>query len=512
MKSPLDITDEPRFYLQEQMQEHLRDHYLELTPDTKFVRWLRDNPRHPRNWPTNRKIYDTALICLLDLVITASSTAGAAAASQARHEYKVGHTFATFCFVTLFLLGQCVGTIVFPPWTESFGRKKLYIISSALSCACCIVIGTVNSLPVAIVMRVIAGLVSAVPGNIVGGSIEDLFNSQARVWAIYWWTVASNIGLIVGPIMSSHIVAYLNWRWVFYIYAIVMGIITGLLFFIRESRSSLLLTAEVEVLRRQIEGIPPALNHDHMPTMRTFMKEHLFRPAQLFCGEPIVFTISMIISVVMSLIYMFTEAMPIVYQSMGFTRPQASLMFLAIGLGTCLSAFTRMLDSQIINKRRRKGLPIRPEDKLVGLGIGAPILAISLWWFGWTIPPLIQSPSIPWIVPTVSLIFVGFSLTEIDTVLYGYISDSYLSYSASATAAVGFFRGLLSGVFPLFTKQMFHGLGSNFAMSILAGVATVFCIVPPLFLCYGERIRRRSRFAAYSWEIQSEMGKDDSDL
>lgn len=104
-----------------------------------------------------------------------------------------------------------MGTIVFPPWTESFGRKKLYVISSGLSCACCVVIGTVDSLPTAIVMRVIAGLLSAVPGNIVGGSIEDLFNSQARIWAIYWWTIASNIGLIVGPIMSSHIVAYLNW-------------------------------------------------------------------------------------------------------------------------------------------------------------------------------------------------------------------------------------------------------------------------------------------------------------
>jgi hypothetical protein len=69
MKSPLDVAVEPRFYLQEQMQEHLRDHYLELTPDTKFVRWLRDNPKHPRNWPTNRKIYDTALVCLLDLVM-----------------------------------------------------------------------------------------------------------------------------------------------------------------------------------------------------------------------------------------------------------------------------------------------------------------------------------------------------------------------------------------------------------------------------------------------------------
>lgn len=47
--------------------ELLHDHFLELTPDGKYVRWLRDHPRHPRNWSSLRKTYDVALICLLDL-------------------------------------------------------------------------------------------------------------------------------------------------------------------------------------------------------------------------------------------------------------------------------------------------------------------------------------------------------------------------------------------------------------------------------------------------------------
>jgi MFS family permease len=60
-------------------------------------------------------------------------------------------------------------------------------------------------------MRTLAGLLSAVPSTIVGGSIEDMFNSQGRIWVVFFWTVASNIGLIVGPIMSSHIIELLNW-------------------------------------------------------------------------------------------------------------------------------------------------------------------------------------------------------------------------------------------------------------------------------------------------------------
>ena len=60
-------------------------------------------------------------------------------------------------------------------------------------------------------MRFIAGLLSAVPSTIVGGSIEDLFDSQARIWIIFFWTAASNVGLIIGPIMSSHVIAVLHW-------------------------------------------------------------------------------------------------------------------------------------------------------------------------------------------------------------------------------------------------------------------------------------------------------------
>lgn len=298
----------------------------------------------------------------------------------------------------------------------------------------------------------------------------------------------------------------------FYVYAIVLASITGLLCFIKESRSACVLSSEIHRLQRVIPDIPPPLNHDHSPDMKTFVTESLFRPAQLFFREPIIFTISMMISVAMSLIYIFTEALQPIYESMGFSASQASLIFMAIGLGICVSTLTRILDCYIYNRQQSRKLPIKPEHKLAGLAIGAPFLAIGLWWFGWTIPPKVEGPDVPWVVPTLSLVLVGYALTELDTVLYAYISDSYLSYSASATAAVAFMRGLLSATFPLFTRQMFGKLGANIAVSILATIATLFCIVPPLFFCYGESIRRRSQFAKYSWEIQDAMDKDEDDI
>ncbi|KAE8389548.1 major facilitator superfamily domain-containing protein [Aspergillus alliaceus] len=454
---------------------YLQQNRLELTPDGQHIRWSHGNAIHPRNWPVLRKSFDTGLICLLDLL--------------------------------LFLLGQVVGTIVLPPWSEAFGRKKLYLISSALSCVCCAIIGGVQSLAAVIVGRVFAGLIAAIPYTVGMGSVEDMWSSRPRIWVTFLWTIASNLGLCVGPIMGTYISVFLNWRWLFYIYAIMIAVIAALFLFTRESRPSLLLSREVEKMRHHTGSRFQALNHDYIPGLRTFVKVSLFRPAILFFREPLVFVVSVMVAFAFSLLYIFTEALQPIYEALGFTRTQSSLAFVAIACGIWFSSLTRILDNRIIDTRHRNQQPVKPEDKLLGLAIGAPVLAVSMWWFGWTIPP--RQQDVHWIVPSIPLAMMGYALNEFDTVLYGYLGDCYLSYSASATAAVAFLRALLSGVFPLFTKQMFEALTPNVAVSVLAALATMFCIAPPLFMCYGERIRGRSPFAKHSIEVEAELGNKD---
>ncbi|RAH54108.1 MFS multidrug transporter [Aspergillus piperis CBS 112811] len=488
------------------MDEYLLKNDLEFTPDRQYVRWAKGNKKHPRNWSATRKVYDIGLIFLLDLFVTATSTAGASAASEAQNEYHIGNTLCTFCFVTLFLMGQVVGAIVFPPWSECFGRKKLYFISSTGSALCCLIIGVVHSLVAVVICRIVGGFLSAIPYTVGSGSNEDMFNSRSRIWTTFLWTIASNVGLLIGPIISILVVENLHWRWVFYIYTIILAVMSAFFLLIRESRPALLLAQEVSRIRHETghDSLQP-LNHDHSPDLRTFIKASLFRPLQLFFGELLIFTMAMMIAFSFALVYIFTEALQPIYESMNFTPSAAALPFLAVGVGVCFSTFTRILDFRIIDAKHAASQPVKPEDKLTGLAIGAPAFAIGLWWFAWTIPP--KAEDIHWIVPTVSLVLIGYALNEFDTVLYGYLADSYLSYSASGTAAVQLVRAGMSGAFPLFTRQMFDGLGANVAASLLAALATVFCSVPLLFLLYGERIRAKSRFAKHSLEVQEQFVK-----
>lgn len=61
-----------------------------------------------------------------------------------------------------------------------------------------------------------------------------------------------------------------------------------------------------------------------------------------------------------------------------------------------------------------------------------------------------------------------------------------------------FARALLSTVFPLFTQQMFDNLGNNSAGSILAAIATVFCLAPIILIRDGPKLRGTSTSVAES--------------
>lgn len=79
--------------------------------------WDEDADQHPRNWNFGTKTYTAALICWLEMYMTAISSSGVslvtatdkslltmfqtATADSAREEYGVSRTMAYFAFVTM---------------------------------------------------------------------------------------------------------------------------------------------------------------------------------------------------------------------------------------------------------------------------------------------------------------------------------------------------------------------------------------------------------------------------
>jgi MFS family permease len=107
--------------------------------------------------------------------------------------------------------GQAFGGVLFPPYSEAFGRKPVYISASLIYCIACVISGTTPSIAGAITGRFVAGFVSAVPSIVVSGSIEDMFNMTQRIWIMYVWASATTAGLLLGPIYGSYISRCIGW-------------------------------------------------------------------------------------------------------------------------------------------------------------------------------------------------------------------------------------------------------------------------------------------------------------
>lgn len=272
----------------------------------------------------------------------------------------------------------------------------------------------------------------------------------------------------------------------------------------QESRPCQVLRSEVKAVAKEMDFDGLSVDGENsLPTLKAFVKTSLLLPLRLFFTEPIVWLTSIMAATVYGIVYLFSESLSIVYlDGYGFSTRQASLVILAVGVGVFLSFLPRIYDVHVVVSRRKQGVVLQPEDKLFGFYVAAPVLAAGLWWFSWTVPPMVIGIS-PW-VSIASLVLVGFSVVEFDNVLRGYLCDTYASYAGSANAPMAFLRATLSGCFPLFGHQLFYGLGANNALFILAGVATAYCGVAVIFGRYGRRIRERSPFAEKAWSASLE--------
>ena len=305
---------------------------------------------------------------------------------------------------------------------------------------------------------------------------------------------------------SSYSDTHSHRRWIFYIAAAVTGAVALLFLTARESRPSQLLIRRVQIIQKATgQTSLRARNPDQSPSFAVFIRTSLFRPIYLLVTEPIVFIVSIMTAVAFGIIYLFIEAFQVVYSFYGFSVQSTSLAFIPVSIGLLLSIFVRLYDSALITRRKRLKQKLEPESMLTGFVVAAPFLALSLWWFAWTVPPQVQAP---WIVSMIALVPVGFAANEFDCVLAGYMTNSYTTYSASAFAALSILRSTFSATFPLFSHQMYVNLGANYATTILAGIATISCVSPFVLLKYGSSIRERSKFARYSSQVYEENRAD----
>ena len=97
------------------------------------------------------------------------------------------------------------------PYADNFGRRTLYIGSGFLYSIFCLPVAATSNIAAVFVGRFVTGAISAIPAMTARLSIGDLFDAEGRMWAFFSWALATNLGLVLGPIYGSYVAVSLNW-------------------------------------------------------------------------------------------------------------------------------------------------------------------------------------------------------------------------------------------------------------------------------------------------------------
>jgi len=268
-----------------------------------------------------------------------------------------------------------------------------------------------------------------------------------------------------------------------------------LLIFFPETYPPIILVNKASELRRRTQnwGIH-AKQEEIQVDFRELITKNVSRPLRILFTEPIVLLITLYMSFIYGLLYLFLTAYALVFQGQyRFNEGVGGLTYFGMVLGEIIAFIVVVLTnrSYVRKLEANNNIPV-PEWRLPQAIAGGVTFAAGLFWFGWT---GFEGDKIPWIVPTLSGLFTGFGIFSIFLSLLNYIVDAYLMFAASALAGNAFMRSGFGAVFPLFATYMFDGMGIQWASTMLACIALVLVPMPVVFLLYGKKIRAKSTFA-----------------
>ena len=399
-----------------------------------------------------------------------------------------------------------------------FGRKPVYI--STLSLAVIFVIpcahrpihfGVYNRLietiiiiiPCAVsksigtllVCRLIDGIAFSAPMTLVGGTLADLWRPEERGVPMAAFSAAPFVGPAIGPLVGGFLSDAAGWRWLYWIQLILAGCVWILITFtVPETYAPTILSRRAAKLRKEKNDprFTTEKELDRRP-IRQQLQIFLIRPLQLLTREAIVMFLALYMSVLYGLLYMFFIAYPIVYQEgKGWDAGRTGLMFIPLAIGVFLSAVLSPLVNNhylSICARYPNGKP-PPEARLIPMMWSCWLVPIGLFIFGWT-----SYPRLSWWGPAMGGFPVGFGFIFLYNSANNYLVDTYQHQAASALAAKTFLRSIWGACVVLFTIQMYHRLGYQWASSLLAFIALACCGIPYVFYFKGKQIRSYSHYA-----------------
>ncbi|CAM9013556.1 hypothetical protein WICANDRAFT_48974 [Wickerhamomyces anomalus NRRL Y-366-8] len=466
----------------------------EIDPEIEFVTFVTNDPENPHNWPLWLRWVYTVNLSILVIAVAFGSSCVTGGLGLINDKFHVSLEVSILT-CSLMVFGFSLGPLLWSPLSEQIGRQPVYFISLLLYVIFNIPCAVAKNIGTLLVCRFLCGVWASSGLCLVGGSIADMFPTETRGTAIAMFSFAPYCGPVFGPLICG----WINVKtgrfdviiWVNLAFAGFMWITATL---VPETYAPVILKRKAKRLRKET-GNPKIMTEQEAQglSFKEIVQSCLVRPLYFVISEPVLDLVCFYVCLIYALLYAFFFAYPVIFSELyGYNDAYIGLMMIPILIGAVLAlVVTPIIERQYVKTAHKRKMT--PEDRLVGGMIGAPFAAIALWILGAT-----SYKHIIWVGPASSGLAFGFGMVLIYYSLNNYIIDCYAIYASSALATKVFLRSAGGGAFPLFTTQMYHKLGLQWASWLLAFISTAMVLIPYAFYFYGKTLRGKLSKKNYS--------------
>ncbi|KAJ5613311.1 hypothetical protein N7510_006505 [Penicillium lagena] len=181
------------------------------------------DPNDPLNWSTARKALNFTLVSFFVLWTFVQLDIGFTAWGPMETELGMSVDILN-AGAAVNYGGLAVGCIFFIPLVHKFGRRPIYILSSALQFASCIWQARTNTVGDLIGSNLISGLGGAISEIVVQITVADMFFVHEHATMNGWFVIFQSTGAFLGPVASGYIVVSQGWRWMWWWCVIFFGV------------------------------------------------------------------------------------------------------------------------------------------------------------------------------------------------------------------------------------------------------------------------------------------------
>ncbi|KAF1988400.1 MFS general substrate transporter [Aulographum hederae CBS 113979] len=421
----------------------------------------------PYNWPSWKKITNLVLVAWHACMSTFIAAAIIPAYGEIAEDF--GTSVQNVSYLTSLQIATLgVAPLFWRPLADRFGRRPIFLLSLVVSLVGNVGCAESHSYSAMAGCRALVAFFISPAAAIGSGVVVESFFKKERARYMGIWTLMVTLGVPLSPFIFGFVSYRLDYRWIYWILAMINGVQLILYLF---------LGPETRYLRRGVSHEGSNFKQQYLTFRRIDTKPLNFldfvRPIAMVMRPPVA-----IAAAAYAMIFLFGNVMisvelpQLFLEKFHFNPQQLGLQFIGSIVGSVIGEQIGGSMSDLWMKRRaRRGPDPQPEYRL-WVSYGGYLLTIC-----GVVVFLVrteQAPELHWnVTPIIGAAIAAAGNQIVTTVLITYAVDCYRDEAASVGVFITLVRQLWGFIGPFWFPSMFANVG----VANSSGVATVMIIV-----------------------------------